>query len=256
MHNLFPALIVDKSQHVWRPKQIAIVAGVSDNLFAIDVETGELIWKKHFESTWTPPRSAAPATRSAPVALPPRPSLSRPTRPASTRFWRSPGTARLHQINVADGEEVARPGEVHAAQRQAVCSQPLEERHLHATAQGAAVIRILRTLSICATGKVGSWGPAGGGMWGRTGPAIGPDGTMYTGTGDGRWDPEDGIFGNGIIGLKQNPDTKALELADYFAPTNAEWLDTHDLDMQVTPAIFPFKGKELMVMRARNAASI
>ena len=39
---------------------------------------------------------------------------------------------------------------------------------------------------------------------------------MYTGTGDGRWDPENGIFGNGIIGVKQNPETKALELDDYY----------------------------------------
>jgi len=47
-------------------------------------------------------------------------------------------------------------------------------------------------------------------MWGRTGPAISSSGTMYTGTGDGRWDPENGIYGNGIIGVKQDPQTKAL----------------------------------------------
>ena len=32
-------------------------------------------------------------------------------------------------------------------------------------------------------------------------------------------------------------------MVDYFAPTNAEWLYSRDLDMQVTPAIFDFKGK-------------
>ena len=47
---------------------------------------------------------------------------------------------------------------------------------------------------------------------------------MYTGTGDGRWDPENGLYGNGIIGVKQNPKTKALELVDYYGPSNAEWL--------------------------------
>ena len=49
-------------------------------------------------------------------------------------------------------------------------------------------------------------------MWGREGPAISSDGTMYTGTGDGKWDPENGIYGNGIVGVKLNPETKALEL--------------------------------------------
>ena len=45
----------------------------------------------------------------------------------------------------------------------------------------------------------GGWGPAGGGMWGRSGPAISSNGTLYTGTGDGRWAPEIGVYGNGII---------------------------------------------------------
>ena len=68
-----------------------------------------------------------------------------------------------------------------------------------------------------ATDKVGSWGPAGGGMWGRTGPAVSPTtGAMYTGTGDGQWHPENGVYGNGIVGLKQDPDTKELKLFDYF----------------------------------------
>src|SRR5215470_1902418 len=56
MHALFPPLIVDKVTTSSGPKQIAIVAGVSDNLFAIDVDKGELLWKKHFVSTWTQPQ--------------------------------------------------------------------------------------------------------------------------------------------------------------------------------------------------------
>ena len=34
---------------------------------------------------------------------------------------------------------------------------------------------------------------------------------------------------------------------DYYGPSNAEWLVKRDLDMQVTPAIFNYKGKEYMV---------
>ena len=47
--------------------------------------------------------------------------------------------------------------------------------------------------------------------------------------------------------MKQNPETKALELVDYYGPTNAEWLWKRDLDMQVTPAIFDYKGREHMI---------
>src|ERR1035438_9980295 len=51
MHSLFPPLIVDHVTTAGGAKQLAIVAGVSDNLFAIDVEKGEIVWTKHFTST-------------------------------------------------------------------------------------------------------------------------------------------------------------------------------------------------------------
>jgi hypothetical protein len=115
------------------------------------------------------------------------------------------------------------------------------------TAQGCGGNPNMVYIYDLATKKVGSWGPAGGGMWGRSGPAISSNGTLYTGTGDGRWDPENGLYGNGIIGVQQDPETKAAVLTDYYGPSNAEWLFKRDLDMQVTPTIFPYKGKELMV---------
>src|SRR6185369_8853431 len=39
------------------------------------------------------------------------------------------------------------------------------------------------------------------------------------------------------------PDAK---LKDYYAPSNAAWLWKMDQDMQVTPTIFNYKGRELM----------
>jgi hypothetical protein len=115
------------------------------------------------------------------------------------------------------------------------------------TAQGCGGNPNMVYIYDLATDKVGAWGPAGGGMWGRTGGAISSKGVMYTGTGDGPWNPENGIYGNGIIGVKQDPATKEAKLADYYGPTNAEWLFKRDLDMQVSCAIFNYKGRELMV---------
>src|SRR5947209_1878626 len=51
MHNLFPPLIVEKVNTSSGVRQIAIETGVSDNLYAIDVDKGEIIWKKHFVNT-------------------------------------------------------------------------------------------------------------------------------------------------------------------------------------------------------------
>ncbi|HCC56831.1 MAG TPA: pyrrolo-quinoline quinone, partial [Solibacterales bacterium] len=48
MHSLFPPLIIEKVTTSAGAKQIAIEAGISDNIYAIDVETGQVLWKKHF----------------------------------------------------------------------------------------------------------------------------------------------------------------------------------------------------------------
>ena len=153
----------------------------------------------------------------------------------------------LHQLNVADGEEIASPSKFMPPNGKPYALNLFNNMIYTHTAQGCGGNPNVAYVYDLATKKVGTWGPAGGGMWGRTGPAISANGTMYTGTGDGRWDPENGIYGNGIVGLKPDPKTKSLLLEDYYGPSNAEWLVKRDLDMQVTPAIFNYKGKELMV---------
>ena len=51
-------------------------------------------------------------------------------------------------------------------------------------------------------------------------------------------------FGQAIIGVKQDPQTKALALSDYYGPTNNEWLLKKDLDIAVSPPVFNYKGRE------------
>ena len=84
------------------------------------------------------------------------------------------------------------------------------------------------------TKKVGSFNPGSGGLWPRLGPSIGKDGSVYAGSGDGDYYPEQQVFGQAIIAVKQNPTTKALEMTDWYAPSNAVWLRKRDLDMNVT----------------------
>src|SRR5215471_5501944 len=49
MHSLLPVLIAGQVRTGSGVRQIVIAAGVSDNLYAIDAEKGEIVWKKHFE---------------------------------------------------------------------------------------------------------------------------------------------------------------------------------------------------------------
>src|SRR5229473_1186944 len=248
MHNLFPPLIIDRVNTSGGPKQIAVETGVSDNIYAIDVETGKLIWKKHFVSTWTPPATGG---RGGGILCPGGITATPVVAPASTpgkyTIHVASWDGMLHQLNAADGEDVAAPAKFMPPNGKPYGLNLFNNVIYTHTAQGCGGNPNIVYAYDLATHKVGTWGPAGGGMWGRTGPAISANGTMYTGTGDGRWSPENGIFGNGIIGVKQNPETKALDLVDYYGPTNAEWLWKRDLDMQVTPVIFNYKDKELMV---------
>ena len=236
-------------QHCRRGRRKSCIeTGVSDNLFAIDAETGQTIWKKHFTSTWTPPATGGRGGGIlCPGGITATPVIGPTNTPGKYTLYAASWDGMLHQLNVADGEEIASPSKFMPPNGKPYALNLFNNMIYTHTAQGCGGNPNVAYVYDLATKKVGTWGPAGGGMWGRTGPAISSNGTMYTGTGDGRWDPENGIYGNGIVGLKPDPKTKALLLEDYYGPSNAEWLVKRDLDMQVTPAIFNYKGKELMV---------
>ncbi|HEV2984680.1 MAG TPA: PQQ-binding-like beta-propeller repeat protein [Vicinamibacterales bacterium] len=89
---------------------------------------------------------------------------------------------------------------------------------------------------------VRSWRSGSGGLWGIAGPAIGSDGTVYAETGDGQYDPATNKYANAIVALTP----RDLKLKDWYAPTNAEWLWKRDLDMNVTPVVFQYKGRDLI----------
>ncbi len=252
MHSLFPPLIVNRVNTSGGPKQVAIVAGSSDNIYAIDVDKGQLIWKKRFESTWKQPAGGRGGGILCPGGLTATPVIAPTNTPGKYTIYAASWDGRLHQLNVADGEDIAPPSKFMPANGKPYALNLVNNVLYTHTAQGCGGNPNMVYAYDLATRKVGSWGPAGGGMWGRTGPAISANGTMYTGTGDGRWDPENGVYGNGIIGVQQDPETKAMKLVDYYGPSNAEWLFKRDLDMQVTPAIFHYKGRELMVDAAKE----
>ena len=52
MHNLFPPLIAGNVSTAAGSKEIAILAGISDNVYGIDVASGKQIWKRKFDSTF------------------------------------------------------------------------------------------------------------------------------------------------------------------------------------------------------------
>ena len=55
MHNLFAPLVAERVTTAQGTRELAVVAGVSDDLFGIDVATGRHIWHRRFDSTLAKP---------------------------------------------------------------------------------------------------------------------------------------------------------------------------------------------------------
>lgn len=246
MHSLLEPLAIGRLETKNGPREVVIQAGSLDNVYALDARTGEILWKRHFESTYKE-NPAARASVLCPGGMTANVTIGAGNGPGKYIIYAAAWDGRLHMVDAGAGEELGPPTKFMPPNGKPYALNLVNNVIYTHTAQGCGGNPNMAYSYDLATHKAGSWGPAGGGMWGRSGPAISKSLVMYTGTGDGRWDPENGIFGNGIIGVKQNPQTKALELVDYYGPTNAEWLAKRDLDMQVSPAIFDYKGKEYMV---------
>src|SRR6187431_409907 len=55
MHNLFAPLVAERVTTAQGTRELGVLAGVSDDLFGIDVATGKQLWHRHFDSTLTNP---------------------------------------------------------------------------------------------------------------------------------------------------------------------------------------------------------
>ncbi len=252
MHSLFPPVIVGSAATSTGPKEIAVVAGSSDNLYAIDVAKGTIIWNKHFDSGSLETAGGRGGGTFCPGGITGTPVIAPGSAPGKYTLYVASWDGSLHQLNVADGEDLAPPAKFMPANGKPYSLNLANGVIYTSTAQGCGGNPNLIYAYDLATHKVGTFSPGSGSMWGRKGIAVGADGAVYTGTGDGQFHPENGALGMAIIGVKQDPATKALALSDYYGPSNAEWLLKKDLDLEVTPVIFNYKGRELLVSSSKE----
>ena len=243
MHNLFPPLIVQRVNTPNGPKEMALLAGVSDNLYGIDVASGQIVWKKHFDSenlTGSGGILCPGGQTATPVVAP-------TATPGKYTIYAVSWQGQLHQLNLADGEDIAPPALFMPSNGKPYALNLFNGVIYTMTGNNCGGLANFVYAYDLATNRASIFSGGSGGMWGSRGPAIGADGTVYTGTGDGVFDPRNGLYGDGIVGVKQNPRTKTLELGKYFGPSNAEYLYKRDLDVNTTPTILTFTGKEYLV---------
>lgn len=250
LHNLFPPLIVSDVQTAAGLREIAIVAGISDNIYGIDVEKGSQIWTRHFESTYQDTgRGYGPL---CPGGLTATPAIGPAEAPGKYQVYAVSWDGRLRTLDAATGEDAA-PPELFLPPNGKPYGLNLYKNVIYTTtAQGCGGNPNQFYSFDLETKKVGSFNPGSGGLWPRLGPSIGKDGTVYAGSGDGDYLPEQQIYGQAIVAAKLNPATKAMELKDWYAPSNWYWLRKRDLDMNTTGPIFDFKGKEYIAQSSKE----
>ncbi len=241
MTNLFPPVIASRVTTGKVSRDIVIVPAASDDLFALDANTGDLLWRKHFDSSGQESGGSwicAGGQTAGPV-IGPADAAGKLT------IYALSGDGMLHQINVADGEDVKAPQKFMPPNGKPYALNLFNNVIYTTTGQGCGgVANAFYTFDL-KTNIVSALSPGGGGMWGRRGVAIAPDGTIYIGTGDGEYDPANGHLGNAIVAAKLGAD--GLKLTGYYGPSNAAWLYKRDLDINVTPVAFDHKGKHFLL---------
>src|SRR5580765_3234939 len=243
MHNLFPPLIAENVMTPQGPLEVGLVAGVTDDLFAINVANGEVLWRRRFENRLT---NLAPVDNvlcpGGQTAVPAMVQVS----PGKYTIYAVSWDGRLHQVNLGDGEDVSLPEKFIPGNGKPYAINYNDGVIYTATAQGCGGLTNAFHSFDLASRRASTFVPAGGGLWGRRGAAIDPEGRVYLGSGDGIFDPENGRLGNSIIAVQLDA-KKMLQLVDYFAARNANWLFHRDLDVNVTPVAFDYRGRKFLV---------
>lgn len=243
MHNLFAPLVAERVTTGEGTRELAVVAGVSDDLFGIDVATGRQIWHRHFDSTLTNPGGTTDTLcPGGQTAVP----IMAQTSPGRFTIYAVSWDGRLRQVNLANGQDVAPPEKFIPGGGKPYALNLRDGVIYTATAQGCGGLTNAFYSFDLASKRASAFIPAGGGLWGRRGASIAPDGSVYLGTGDGQFDPSNRRLGNAIVGVKLDA-ARQLQLADFFAAPNANWLWRRDLDVNTTPLLFDYRGRKFLV---------
>jgi outer membrane protein assembly factor BamB len=246
MQSFREPIIVAGVQIAGGVKTVAILGGSSDDIYAVDAQTGTLIWQKHLKwSSSTPQEPGEGAGFICNNALTATPVVT-PAGAAQRFVYALASDGYLHTLTIETGDEKDAPIQMIPAPYGKAYGLNLANNVIYtATGQGCHGVPNEVYAVDVTNRKAFASSPGQGGIFGTAGPAIGADGTIYVETGDGVYDPPNGKLSTSFLAFtSSNGD---LTLKDYYTPTNHAWLTKRDLDMNTTPVVFPYQGRDLLV---------
>ncbi len=225
---------------------LAIVAGSSNDVYVMDVTTGAMVWQKHLKWSSDKPQEEGEGRgficTNALTATP----VVTPAGEGERSLYVITNDGYLHILGLENGDEKDAPVQMLPGIYGKAYGLNLVDKVVYTiTGQGCGGVPNALYAYNTVTKKVTSSSPPQGGLWGVAGPAIGTDGTIYFESADHPYDAKAGLLSTSFQAYTFSNDT--LKLKDYYTPSNHEWLTQRDLDMNTTPVVFPYKGRDVLV---------
>lgn len=253
LNSLTPPVVVEGVITPHGFKEYVITAGASDTIFAVDADSGKLVWSKHFQVDTT--KLPKDSFWLCPNSLNATPTINHGGDhflPHNTVFALA-SDGKLHSLNVNNGEDNIPP----------LPFTPPFSKNWSLNAHDGV---IYTTVSQgCNGAKSGVYSmsfktpdhkvlftPAtngnGAGVWGRGGVSLNKD-RAFAETGDGAYDIEKGNFADTVLGLSLDTG----KMVDYYTPANRTYITRKDLDMgNMTPIVFNYKGRDLIAAAGKE----
>ncbi len=256
-------------------KNLVYVLDAFDTLFALDADSGKIVWHKNFPNTLKPLRAGTwlcPNTANATPVIDKQRGL----------VFVLTSDGRLRAVSAGDGSQRMAATDFVAPFSRSWSLNLIDDVVYTTSGRGCASLLNPRSpISAASTVTSGGRGGApvtqaepgsvsavdvsdlkhptvthfftsGGrtaGPWGRGGVAKTPKGIVVQ-TADGPNDPAMGDFGESLLELTP----KATRLMDSFTPSTWPDMNQHDLDFgSASPLVFPFQGRMIVAASSKQA---
>ncbi|HEV2275188.1 MAG TPA: PQQ-binding-like beta-propeller repeat protein [Acidobacteriaceae bacterium] len=227
-------------------KTVAVVAGSSNDVYVIDADSGSMVWQKKLK--WASSMPQEPGEGRGFIctnALSATPVVT-PAGAGERLLYVLTSDGYIHALNLSSGEEKDPPVQMFPRVYGKAYGLNLVNGIVYTiTGQGCGGVPNALYAYDTVNKKVSFSTPPQGGLWGVAGPSVGHDGTIYFESGDHPYDAKAGLLASSFQAYTYSNDS--LTLKDYFTPSNYEWLTKRDLDMNDTPVVFSYKGRDLLV---------
>ncbi len=224
---------------------VVYVAGVGGTVFALDGQTGAILWKKALRSMALPGKGGFQGSFLCPNGITATPVVDE----ERNRLYVISSDGSLYGLDLDTGNASYGPVPFVAPFAKSWSLNLVNGTVYTSVSLGcgngragvyAADVRDVRRPQLRALFLSKAYTA---GIWGRGGVSIGDNGLLYGGTADGDTDPVHGDYSNTVVSATLSD----LSVHDYFLPRNYQQLKKSDMDVgSASPVWFEWKGRHLL----------